>query len=202
MALLSKEELGDLRQDLLKEKEKCKNWKGQEFIHCEAARAILTPSRVLAWSRQHPFCRKHQSACPEMSRLISQITKDKVLLFVVLVLSRLEYLFEELEASITEDGKLFDTEAFDNEAFDKICKSTGLSERDKQAFFKGRLEVGCVFSDGDIQYLPRDTRLPFFDRKNVGKRGSSGEIFQVKIPGRHLPSRSDGDVGFTVLDSL
>ena len=197
MALLSKEELGDLRQDLLKEKEKCKNWKGQEFIHCEAARAVLTQSRVLAWSRQHPFCRKHQSACPEMSRLISQITKDKVLLFVVLVLSRLEYLFEELEASITEDGILFDTEAFD-----KICKSTGLSERDRQAFFDGRLEVGCVFSNGDIQYLPRDTLLPFFYRRNVGKRGSSGEIFQVDIPGQHLSSRSNGTVRFTVPDSL
>ena len=197
MALLSKEELGDLREDLLKEKEKCKNWTGQGFIHCEAARAILTQSRVLAWSRQHPFCRKHQSACPEMSRLISQITKDQVLLFVILVLSRLEYLVEELEASITEDAILFDTEAFD-----KICKSTGLSERERQAFFDGRLEVGCVFSDGDIQYLPRDTLLPFFHRRNVGKRGASGEIFQVDIPGQHLPCRSNGTVGFTVPDSL
>ena len=95
MASLAKEESGDLRQELLKEKEKCKNWKGQGFIHCEAARAILTQSRLRAWSRQHPFCQKHGPACPEMSRLISQITKDKVLLFVVLVLSRLEYLFEE-----------------------------------------------------------------------------------------------------------
>lgn len=195
MASLLKEEWGDLRQDLLKEKEKCTNWKGQEFIHYEAVRAILTQSRVLAWSRQHPLCRKHQAACPNMSHLISQITKQKVLLFVVLVLSQLEYLFEELEASITEHGMLFDTEAFD-----KICKSTGLSERDRHAFSDGRLEIGWVFSDGDIQYLPRDTLLPFFHRRNVGKRGASGEIFQVDIPGQHLPSHSNGIVGFTMLD--
>ncbi|KAL8994489.1 MAG: hypothetical protein Q9188_007048 [Gyalolechia gomerana] len=71
-----------------------------------------------------------------MSYLISQITKKQVLLFVVLVLSQLEYLFEELEASITEHGMLFDPEAFD-----KICKSTGLSERDRHAFSDGRLEI-------------------------------------------------------------
>ena len=197
MASLLKEELGDLRQDLLKEKNKCKNWKGQGFIYSEAARAIVTQSRVRAWSRQHPFCRKHQAACPNMSHLISEITKDKVLLFVVLVLSQLEYLFEELVASRTEDGMLFDTEAFD-----KICKSTGLSERDRQAFSDGRSEVGWVFSDADIQYLPRDTLLPFFHRRNVGKRGASGEIFQVDIPGQHLPSHSNGIVGFTVPDFL
>ena len=91
MASLLKEELGDLRQDLLKEKSKCRNWKGQEFIHYEAAREIVTQSRVLAWSRQHPFYRKHQAACPNISHLISEITKNKVLLFVVLVLSQLEY---------------------------------------------------------------------------------------------------------------
>ena len=193
MALHLKEEYGDLREDLLKEKNKYKNWKGQEFIHYEAARDILKRRRVLAWSTQHPFCREHQPACPNMSYLISEITKDKVLLFVVLVLSQLEYLFEELVASRTEDGMLFDTEAFD-----KICKSTRWSERDRQAFSDGRSEVGCVFSDGDIQYLPRDTLLPFFHRRNVGKRGASGEIFQVDIPGQHLPSHSNRIVGFTV----
>lgn len=199
MASLSKEEeeSGDLRQDLLKEKEKHKNWKGQEFIHYDAARSIVTQNRVLAWSRQHPFCRNHQAACPNIPHLISQIIQDKILLFVVLVLSQLEYLFEELEASITERHMLFDTEAFD-----KICKSTGLSERNRQAVFNGRLEVGCVFSNSDIQYLPRDTRLPFFHRRNVGKRGTSGEIFQVDILGQHLPSRSGGIVGFAMLDFL
>ena len=90
----------------------------------------------------------------------------------------------------------------ETEAFEKICKSTGLSERDRQAFFDGRLEVGWVFSDADIQYLPRDTLLPFFNRRNLNKRGASGEIFQVDIPGQHLPSRSNGTVGFTVPDSL
>ena len=131
-----------------------------------------------------------------MSHLISLFTKEKVLLFVVLVLSQLEYLFEELEASITEYGVLFNTESFD-----KICKSTGLSERDRHAFSDGRLDVSWVFSDGDIQYLPRDTLLPFFRRRNVGKRGASGEIFQVDIPGQHLPTHSNGIAGFTVPDS-
>ena len=81
-----------------------------------------------------------------------------------------------------------------------ICKSIGLSERDRQAFSDGRSEAGWVFSDGDIQYLPRDTLLPFFYRRNVGKRGASGEIFQVDMPGQHLPSYSDGIVGSTVPD--
>ncbi|KAL8830135.1 MAG: hypothetical protein Q9170_005874 [Blastenia crenularia] len=136
MASLLKEECGDLRQDLLKEKANSTNWKGQGFLHYEVVRAILTQSRVLAWSRQHPLCRKHQGVCPKLSYLISQITEDKVLLFVVLVLSQLEYLFEELEASVTDHGMLFDTKAFA-----QICKSTGLSERDRLAFYDGRLQI-------------------------------------------------------------
>lgn len=74
--------------------------------------------------------------------------------------------------------------------------------KETQACSDGRLEVGWVFSNGDIQYLPRDTLLPFFHRRNVGKRGASGEIFQVDIPGQHLPSDSNGIVGFTVPDFL
>ncbi|KAL6714754.1 hypothetical protein ACLMJK_008179 [Lecanora helva] len=169
MASLRESVCGDLQQDLIAEKKKSRNWKGEEFIHYEAARAIVTHSRIRSWSKDHPLCEEHKHGCPKLSDLISAILEKSLLLFVAL-----------------------DKSLFDIEAFDKLCKLARLSAQEREDLGNGRWEVGGVFSDGDIQYLPRDTVVPFFIRRNVGKRGASGEVFQIQLPGQHLPSRMRG----------
>ena len=181
----------DLRQDLIIAKSKYKSWKEEEFIHYDAARAIMTQSRILSWSKDHPLCEEHEYGCPNLSHLILEILEKNLLLFIVLILKRREYLTERLVTSKAEDKSLFDTDTFD-----KICKSAGLSAQEKEDLGDGRREVGAVFSDGDIQYFPRNTLVPFFIRRNVGKRGASGEVFQVQLPGQHLPSRLKGTVRY------
>jgi hypothetical protein len=76
---------------------------------------------------------------------------------------------------------------FDTERFDWVCKSAGLKAEEKQKIISHRSWAGVAFLDGDIQNLPRDATLPFFSQKSLHKHVSFGIIFQVHIPGQHLP---------------
>ena len=160
---------------------KHKNWKNEKFIPYKAARAVVTADRVRNWSKDHSLCQKHEGECPDLAKIIRGIFIGNLLVFVVIVLARLESLTERLLTSHASNMMLFDTHLFN-----RICDSAGLTAKEKQTLIDHRSKVGVVFAVDAIQTVPRDAVLPFFHRNSLGKHGSSGSIFRVVLPGGHL----------------
>ena len=169
---------------------KHKNWKNENFIPCKAAIAVVTANRVRNWSKSHSLCQQHEGECPELAKIIRGIFKNNLLVFVVVVLAQIESLMEKLLISKATDMMLFDTHFFN-----RTCESAGLTAKEKQTLIDHRSKVGVVFAHKYIQTVPRDAVLPFFHRNSLGKHGSSGSIFKVELPGKHLSKYYNDTVG-------
>ena len=163
-----------------------KNYQDKNFISYKAARQIVTRDRIDEWSTNHSLCLEHGTECPERSRLIRQVLRNNVFVFVVLVFAELECLMKKLVASNSRDMMLFDTKAFD-----RICESAELSAEQKQGLVRYRSYVGVLFADGGAQDLPRDAALPFLKRESLDKYGSYGVLYRVTILGQHLKNYGD-----------
>jgi hypothetical protein len=163
-----------------------KNHQDQNFICYKTARQIVTEDRIDQWSKSHPLCLEHGHECPQRIDLIHNISRNNVLVFVVLVFAELEYLTKKLIASKSRDTVLFDTRVFE-----RVCNSAGLSAEQIQEVVKYRSYVGVIFASSFTQNVPRDAVLPFLKRESLDRYGSYGVLYRVTIPGWHLRDYGD-----------
>ena len=163
-----------------------KNFKNKNFIPFHIARAIVTVDQIHEWSETHPLCQRYRCEGRHRIDLPQIILKDNVLVFVVLVFARLEFLMCQLIESGSTDMMLFHTQLFEN-----ICQLAVLSAEQKQGLVSYRKYVGVIFGTSGIQNIPDNFVLPFLKRENLNTDGGNGVLFKVQIPGQHLQNQND-----------
>lgn len=162
------------------------NYEDKNFISFKKAREIVTKDRIDDWSKSHPLCPEHEDQCPQKREIMDKILKSNILVFVVLVFAKLEFLIKKLITSGSKDLMLFD-----NSRFERICGYAQLSADQKQKLVQFRGYVGVMFGAFGTQDVPSDAVLPFLKRESLGKYGSYGVLYRVTIAGQHLRDYPD-----------